>query len=170
MRRWSPALRTLLVVALLFTQYLLWRQQTTVLAGLRHLAEKIEGEGPAQATGRPAVSYQFKMDTGLTKEDLRTIIREEMAHASGTSAAATPPENVRQANQLPSVDSDQAFQSARHLIDQALTSHVWDDEQAKELGTLRRQMTPDQLRLLMADLIPAVNSQQVRVQFAGPLF
>jgi hypothetical protein len=167
------ALCLLGVATLSAGQVLLWRRQSTAIESLRRLAATIEDR--VRAGERPAVNYQLEMNGGVSKEDLRLIVREELLALGASRPAVTPPsvappETPRRAEPPSGAAADEAFQSARRLVDEALSSRVWGERQGWELGRLKRQMAPAQFKQLMADLVPAVNRQQVRLDYVGPLF
>jgi hypothetical protein len=51
----------------------------------------------------------------------------------------------------------------RRVVRDAIAVRVWGTQQAVELASLKAQMTGEQHHAVVAELIPAINSQQIRV-------
>ena len=66
------------------------------------------------------------------------------------------------------VENADAFRNAERIVRNALAAHVWGEQDATQLRHLRHQLTDEQLRSLNAQLIPAMNRQELRVDAVPP--
>jgi len=100
---------------------------------------------------------------------VRQALHEELAdferRAQGVQAPAVsvPAPSVTPENQA-------AFARAQVLIDGAVASKHWSGREAEELRNLLGKMTQAQRDTVLGRFIPALNRQEVHVDFIGPAF
>ena len=157
------------VAAVAVSQYSLHRQYSKTNETIERIAAALEVA--TRDSDRPSVSYQVKMGGGISKDDLRSILREELA----CRKEGEPAERPREATPGPTVApaspaSIEATQTAQRLVQDALSTRAWGEKQAQEMRQLRTQMTAEQFDGVTSVLIPAFNSGQIRVEVAGPAF
>ncbi|REG29821.1 hypothetical protein ATI61_107518 [Archangium gephyra] len=107
--------------------------------------------------------------SGCEAADIRRIVREELAALreelanARVSANATPPE--------PTPESVEALARGHRLIDAALSSRRWTNQDAQMMREILAQLDPAQQKEVLQRLIPAMNRQEIRVSgLMGPPF
>ena len=158
------------IVALAVWQYSLSQHLEKIEATLGRLADAHDVSNREE--GLPRLAYQFRSGGEVTKDEFRAILREELqASRSGASAAVATEEAPAEPTPATAPpESVAAFQSAERLVQDAMSARVWGEKEAAEMRSLLPQLTPEQLQTINSTLLPAVNSQKVRVQLHGPLF
>jgi hypothetical protein len=141
---------------------------STLESGLERIAVRTDlalvGKRASAAGASPPL--QWNTCNAPSAEDLRAIVREELASLESLSAPLNAVEAVTAIHDP--AENDAAFGQATRLVDGAIAARVWGDDQALELRQLRRNLTPEQLDELNAKLIPAINRQEVRVDATMP--
>jgi hypothetical protein len=120
------------------------------------------------------------MDARELREQLRQVVRAELMDqerrlaearaAQQEPRAEAPREEPARAQEEPSEESQEAYTSGGRLVEAALVSGQWGDNQVRELRGLMRKMTPAQQQEVQLKLIQALNSQRLRVDVNGPPF
>jgi hypothetical protein len=104
----------------------------------------------ASATPRPAAA--------LSVDDLRRVVREELAAAGGPAATGrSDPPQVPAASPELTVAQVSAQQRASQLIDAAITRRQWTDDDVDALQGLFHQLNPDQQAEVLRQYAVAVN-------------
>lgn len=104
---------------------------------------------------------------------LARLIRDEIRQA----AADLSPENQRareeamaEAEILNSPENHVAYQTASSVVTTAMAAKRWTEDDREAFTSAVGLLTSNQRMELMARLIPAVNSGEVKVEVNGPLF
>jgi hypothetical protein len=107
--------------------------------------------------------------SGCEAADIRRIVREELAALreelanARAPADATPPE--------PTPESVEAMARGHRLIDAALSSRRWTEQDAQMMREILAQLDPAQQKEVLQRRIPAMNRQEIRVSgLMGPPF
>ncbi len=124
--------------------------------------------GPKPAAAAPARAATV-IDTAALDDHIQQVIRSELAAAKAPGAGG-PPAGKNETWTEKRVDdpvsgSLVAAEQGRQIVDTALSSHRWTADDAARFHELRRQMNADQQRELLHLLIPAINRQEVKVDF-----
>ena len=97
---------------------------------------------------------------GLTRDDVRAAIREELA--ARDDDARTP-----EAPDAPASDEvERAVSAARAAVSDGLRDGVWDEHNRVTLGARLAHLGPDDAARAIAPLFAAINAQQVDLR--GP--
>jgi hypothetical protein len=158
------------IFALAIGQYSLSRHLEKIEATLERLADANDVSNREE--GQPRLAYQLRSGGGVTKDELRAILREEFQASRSAAPPAVAAEEgpAKPAPATAPPESIAAYQSAQRVVQNAVSARVWGEKEAAEMRSLIPQLTPEQLQAIHSTLLPAVNSQQVRVQIQGPLF
>jgi hypothetical protein len=151
---------------LAYSQYALWQQ----IHHTNQILEQMAATAGSREDGNtgPRLAFRPAGGLGLGKDELRATIREELSVLRAAATVAPAQEQSDEQAQTPvSPASQQAFDSAQRVVRQAIGARVWGDEQAAELMALQQKMNSEQLQAVLAELIPAINDQQVRVVSSG---
>lgn len=182
LRNWFEAVAGTLLVALLALTVWSFQQQQARHAELHALilstrpASAPAAERPTRPVSLSAVAPAPAASDDQLRADLRAIIREELgefAAASEGSDASEANEEQADPTELDPESFDEnvrQFERATTLVQTALSSRVWGDQQANEFRTIRSKLTPDQYQGLLRQILPAINSQEVRADTSGPMF
>jgi hypothetical protein len=170
---WLVPLLVGVIVASVTAHALVFVRLSALDAGLERLAvrtdlalarKRVSSGDAVGARPQPAVGTC----NAPSSDEIRAIVSEELANfqsagehdaEEGTDTALTDRDPV---------ENDAAFAQASRLVDGAIATRVWGDDQAQELRQLRRKLTPEQLDELTSKLIPAMNRQEVRVDAMRP--
>jgi hypothetical protein len=123
-----------------------------------------------RAAAKPAapllagVALQPGNCAGPSAEELRGIVKQELANVAAKASADAERDIVRP----DPIENADAFRNAERIVRDALAAHVWSEQDATQLRNLRHQLTEEQLRSLNAQLIPAMNRQELRVDAVPP--
>jgi hypothetical protein len=147
--------------------------------GLRQLAElRASVERASSLAGLALTRPKAAPDPGRTElrlntcdapsaEELRSIVQQELAksalHAPAAFGATEEPA-------VPSdpIENEKTFHQASRLVSEALRARVWGERDAAELRELKMKLTPEQIQSLRAQLIPAINRQELQVDVMPP--
>jgi hypothetical protein len=173
-RDWFEVAGGVLLVALLALVVWSFKQQQAMHDELRALVLRSRAAAPAPERTARRVSLEVAPAPAAFSDDLRAelraIVREELDAFAEASAA-------REAEEEPVLDDPESFddnvrqfERATALVQNALVSRVWGDEQAHEFRSIRSKLTPEQYDGLLRRILPAINSQEVRAAANGPLF
>lgn len=97
------------------------------------------------------------LDPDLLRDVVRTALHEETHIAPVAEPRVEPPPEVAETRS-----------EAETHVQRAIRRGIWSESDRETLHNLA--VDSDTMGALMAQLIPAVNSQQVRVELRGPLF
>jgi hypothetical protein len=97
-------------------------------------------------------------------DQLRAIVQQELAKVAAKASADAERDVVRP----DPVENADAFRSAERIVRDALAAHVWGEQDAMQLRHLRHQLTGEQIQALDAQLLPAMNRQELRVDAIPP--
>ena len=111
----------------------------------------------------PAAGPSAAGPAALTLDDLRRVVREEIAAAGQASGAGqAPPSQSHPAADFPAPPEPTAAQvsaqqRASQLIENAITRRQWTDEDVDAMQGLFHQLTPDQQAAVLQQYAMAVN-------------
>jgi hypothetical protein len=146
------------------------------LSRLSALEASIEGGAAlsrlalARAAAKPAtplvvgVPSQPGGCSGPSADELRSIVQQELAKVAAKASDDAERDVVRP----DPVENADAFRNAERIVRDALAAHVWGEQDATQLRHLRHQLTNEQIRSLDAQLFPAINRQELRVDAVPP--
>ncbi|HZS38329.1 MAG TPA: hypothetical protein VFF06_15935 [Polyangia bacterium] len=131
---------------------------------------------PKTASCEPATlaaalsTVRVATDNSALRDDVRRIIREELA-AAGHAPQKDRGEREREAERpAPTAESVAARETSQQLIATSLSTHRWTREQKSKLRDLLPQMTDEQRAATLAELIPAMNRQEIIPEEPGAPF
>ncbi|HEX6276719.1 MAG TPA: hypothetical protein VFZ53_26935 [Polyangiaceae bacterium] len=173
-RDWFELTGGVLLLALLALVVWSFKQQQAMHDELRALVLRSRAAAPApeQITRRVAleVSPAPAASADALRADLRAIVREELDAFAEASVAREDEEEAVPDDPESFDENVRQFERATALVRKALVSRVWGDEQAHEFRSIRSKLTPEQYDGLLRQILPAINSQEVRAEANGPLF
>lgn len=177
LRNWFEAAAGTLLVALLALVVWSFKQQQAMHEELRALVLSTRPaptpapaiERPTRPVSLPEVAARGAADDQL-RADLRAIVREELGEFAQAPIGAGEQEDPSPLDPESFDENVREFERATALVQTALSSRVWGDQQAHEFRTIRSKLTPDQYEGLLRQILPAINSQQVRAEANGPMF
>jgi hypothetical protein len=147
-----------------------------VLGGSGKKSEtRIETRGPRYdpaALDAALTNARVAVDTTSLRADLRRIIREELA-AAGHPVAPASKDREREPVEKPAAPTPEnvaARESSQQLIATSLSTHRWTREQKSQLRDLLPLMTEEQRAATLAELIPAMNRQEIVPEAPGSPF
>jgi hypothetical protein len=132
---------------------------------LEALARRLDN--PAVTSPQPAPRTMVGVDLSGIRDELRQLLREDLRTVAASPVAEAQPKNREPAQLTSSPENLAAFQEARRLVDDSLTSQQWGDKQREELRTLRGQLTDRQYFELVRELVTAFNTRQVQAKTSG---
>jgi hypothetical protein len=106
----------------------------------------------------------------LDKQELRAVIREELAAQRAASAARSADAAVPNPESHMSSESMRAYDDARVAVDDAIARGTWTERDRSGLRASMAQLPADSRLDLVRPLIVAVNSGKVHFDGRGPLF
>jgi hypothetical protein len=125
--------------------------------------ERVIVERPVAAA--PTVIRSVASAPGLTRDDIRAVVREELAQhaaeptpASEAAPRATSPERVGQVRA--------AVEAAQGVVIEGVERGVWGDRERTALRTQLIQLGAAETREVLTPLFQAINTQ--RLQLDGP--
>jgi hypothetical protein len=121
---------------------------------------------PVAAPFQPRFSTISPADRDELLTEVRAVVRDELAKRPSEEKSSAEPEK----SQLPSADQVQAGEHAHTIIDRALSSKRWTEEDREQFREQTRDLTDQQKMELYRSILPAVNRQEIKVEVHGPLF
>jgi hypothetical protein len=174
-RIWFELAAGVLLVAVLALVVWSFKQQQAMHDELRALV--LRSRVVAPAIERPTrqltsldVSPAAAPSTEQLRADLRAIVREELDAFAEASVACENQEESAPIDPESFDENVREFERATALVQKALVSRVWGNQQADEFRSIRSKLTPEQYDGLLRQILPAINSQEVRAEAIGPLF
>jgi len=117
-----------------------------------------------RAPAAPAVVHAVAGVSGLTRDDIRTVVREELArHAQEAVETAQTPE-VISTERMEQVKA--AVASAHGVISDGVARGVWGERERSALRPQLVQLGQAETREVLMPLFQAINAQ--RIQLDGP--
>jgi hypothetical protein len=116
---------------------------------------------PPAATARvaaPPVRHEVAPAGGLTVDDVRAVVREELAARDDDAAPA--------AAEATEAERETAVTTAHTAIADGISDGVWDERDRVTLGIQVARLGPDDAAKAIAPLFAAINAQ--RVELRGP--
>jgi hypothetical protein len=104
----------------------------------------------------------------ISAEDVEKLTSAVAAAAASGRGAAAEDVAAKPAP-VPSPEAIRATQQAVELIDRALVSGAWTDENAAELRTLLPLLSPDDQAATLSSLMTALNSQRMALRAQRPI-
>lgn len=136
-------------------------------ARLEALARRLEAQPTASPPGVPGPRTVVGMDLSGMREELRQMLREELS-----TVVAQAPDDARAEKKQPPAppppENAVAVEKVQRLLDDSLAAGRWSDTQVQQLRALRGQLTDAQYHELLRKLFAALNTQQLRMEGAGP--
>jgi hypothetical protein len=117
-----------------------------------------------RATAAPAVVHAVAGASGLTREDIRAVVREELAQHAQEAAETAPAAEVISAERLEQAKA--AVASAHGVISDGVARGVWGERERAALRPQLIQLGPAETREVLSPLFHAINAQ--RIQLDGP--
>jgi hypothetical protein len=112
---------------------------------------------------------ELRLDTreAPSADEVRSIVQEELARSltQAVPAATTAEEPMAPSDPI---DNEEAFGQASRIVSGALSARVWGEREAAQLRELKSRLTPEHVRSLRAQLIPAINRQELRPDVIPP--
>jgi hypothetical protein len=127
----------------------------------------------AQHASAEAVRVTAPANTGVSRQDLTQLIREEVRRVvaqEGPEARRAREEALAEAEILNSPENRTAYQSASGVVRTAMAAKRWTEEDKETFRSAFGLLTNDQRMELMNTLVPAINGGEVKVEVIGPLF
>lgn len=109
----------------------------------------------------PQVVMQPVGGAGLTREDIRAVVREELAEHEAAQPKPAEPVSPERAAQLQS-----AVAAAHEVVTDGVARRVWGDRERAALRVQLVQLGPAETREVLTPLFQAINAQQI--QLDGP--
>jgi len=100
---------------------------------------------------------------GITRDDVRVVIREELARAD---RAATAPAEEAAPDPAEAAAIEQAHAAAATAIDQGIEDGVWNEADRHALRLQLVHLGPEETKEVLSPLFQAINDQ--RLQLDGP--
>jgi hypothetical protein len=121
------------------------------------VTERVIVERPVAA---PPVMQAVAGAPGLTRDDIRAVVREELAQRAGEAApvAEVSPERAEQVKT--------AVAAAHQAVVDGVAHGVWGERERAALRPQLTQLGPAETREVLTPLFQAINAQ--RVQLDGP--
>ncbi len=118
---------------------------------------------PASAATARVASPPARLDvapsgSGLTVDDVRAVVREELAARDDAAAPAAP--------EATEAEREAAVTTAHTAIADGISDGVWDERDRVTLGTQVARLGPDDAARAIAPLFAAINAQQLELR--GP--
>jgi hypothetical protein len=132
---------------------------------------KPSGEVATAAPRAPSLVVTA-LDIQALNEDLRRVVREELARAAASHGEIATGTDEAKAAPEPSAENTRALAAASDLVRRKLAAQFWSAADASELRALMPELEVEQRNRLLAELLPAINAGKVRVDPAidGPLY
>lgn len=141
---------------------------------LRTLIEARDAPDSSAVKNTTAVLGTAALGTAAVIEQCRAAIRDELRGLTvvpgGAAEAVASRSGTPVAKLEPTGENVAAFDEAQRLVREAIGNGVWGQSDAEALRGLRFKMTPDQMAEIGHQLLPAINSQRVRMRANGPVF
>jgi hypothetical protein len=174
-RDWLEVAAAVVLLALLALVVWSFKQQQAMHDELRTLVLRARAAAPApERPTRRVTSLEVSPAPGASSDqlraDLRAIVREELDAFAEASAAAEEQEESAPVDPASFDENVREFERATALVQKALVSRVWGDQQADEFRRTRSKLTPEQYDGLLRQILPAINNQEIRAEANGPLF
>jgi hypothetical protein len=152
-RRWTQLAAVALVVALAY-----W-------AGRRQADG--HGSAPSQvsAAARPLV-IERNLAGGLDSEELRAVVREELALAQRSEHDEPDPEPIEPSDPVRAAKVAQAASSASHAIEVGIADGLWDERDRDALREQLPYLGERETHAVLSPLFQAINAQRVKLD--GP--
>ena len=93
---------------------------------------------------------------GISLDDVRAVVREELKANGSTDAASQPPPDP------------QRLARAQAALDEGLADGRWTEEDRERLRPNLASLTREELEQVFGKLFPALNSGELRVEVMGP--
>ncbi len=125
-----------------------------------------DGATPAAPNGatppreRPMVLAHAVAPAGLTRDELREVVREELAQASAPPDSQEEPAPERQAAR------EVARAQATQLVQAGIADGVWSSDERNALRAQLPMLGERELHVVLSPLFQAINAQ--RLQLDGP--
>lgn len=126
-------------------------------------APATEREAPAAASARPIVIERTQAEPGLDREELRAIVREELARGQ---AAPSPAEESAEADPARQQARAEALAQASTVVEHGIADGVWSTEERNALRAQLPQLGEREIHAVLSPLFQAINAQ--RLQLDGP--
>jgi hypothetical protein len=127
---------------------------------VREVVRAVPGESRVVVTpGAPG------LDPEALQDDIRELLREELAERDGPDG-----DTAVEAAVAPTTDNLAAAERGQDVVASAIAAGHWTEADAIELRALALEMTQGQREEVAHTLVPAINRQELRLDYAGPPF
>ena len=133
-----------------------WVPAATGIAGLAaglFLGGRGDGPAPAAIPDGAPVTAIVTTAGALTAEDIRRVVREELAARSASEPVAA----VTARSEPPTAAQDAAGSQARSVLDTAIAKRQWAETDADAMRDVFDKLSPDQQAEIMRQYAQAVN-------------
>jgi hypothetical protein len=113
----------------------------------------------APVAAAPVIAVAPGQAVGLTRDDLRAVIREELAARAESPVAAAPASDDGAA-------PTPALATAHAAVDTGLHDGVWDERDREVLRAQLVHLRPAEIDEVLSPLFRAINDQRVRLDGA----
>lgn len=117
-----------------------------------------------RAPATPPVIHAVAGMSGLTREDIRTVVREELAQHAQEAAENVPAAELISTERTERVKT--AVASAHGVISDGVSRGVWGERERAALRPQLIQLGQAETREVLMPLFQAINAQ--RIQLDGP--
>lgn len=137
-----------------------WIPAATGVAGLAaglFLGGRDDGPAPTATPGGAPETAIVAPQSALTAEDIRRVVREELATRRSTELAAAGPSRP----EPPSAAQSAAGSQAQSVLETAIARRQWGETDADAMRAVFDQLTPDQQSEILRQYAQAVNQGRI---------